>query len=379
MDTISLNELKRLSGVREANAISIFLPTHLAPAARQDAIRLKNLLDRAEAELHSRGMRRPEAVELLKQARSLASDAEFWKHLSQGLVLFITPHELRAWRLPLAFEESLDISPRLAIKRLLAAADRGERFLLLALSQNDVRLFSVTRSEITRLAADLLPENERAALNYAGADRGEQVHSAMHGSLGKQAAVFHGQGGEKDTAKRDLEQYFQVVARALQPLLARETAPLLLAGVDYLLPIFRSTCGYPQLAERHLAGNCDLLSEEQLFARSWEIMQPTFDRPRQQALERLPGLLGTGRASADAAEIASAALAGKVETLLADVTARELATVDPTTLRVTPDARGTEEVVNLAVAETLTHAGQAFAVAPSELPGGGPLAAIYRY
>jgi Bacterial archaeo-eukaryotic release factor family 7 len=382
MDTISISAVKQLASLQETPAVSIYLPTHLAPDARQDAIRLKNLLERAEVALEARGMRRCEAEELLTAAGKLPDDADFWKGLSQGLAIFVTPKLFRAYRLPLAFDESFTVQQRLHIKPLLPVADYGERFLLLALSQKHVRLLEINRSEHREVAVPGMPDSKRQALNYDGVDRGEQVHSAMRGNLGKQAAVFHGQGGEKDTAKEELEQFFQVISRALEPVLRQETAPLLLAGVDYILPIFRKTSSYAHIVERHLTGNCDLLTNQQLHERSWEIMRPYFDRPRRESLEKLRAFLGTGKASGDAAEVAGAATTGKIDVLLADVNQEQLGTFDKDLGRAVicdQACNGSEDLVNLAVAETLLHGGTVFAAQPHELPDSSPLAATFRY
>jgi hypothetical protein len=382
VDTISIDDVKQLASFKEATAVSLYLPTHLAPDARQDAVRLKNLLERAEDELEARGMRRSEAKELLAAAGKLPADMDFWKGKSQGLAIFVTPKLFRAYRLPQAFNESLIVHRRLNIKPLLPVADRGERFLLLALSQNHVRLLDVTRSRSNEVVVKGLPENKRQALNYDGADRGEQVHEGMRGSLGKQAAIFHGQGGVKDTAKDDLTQFFQSVNRALDPVLRKQTVPLLLAGVDYLLPLFRQTCSYAHLLERHLAGNCDLLTSHQLHERSWEIMRPVFDRPRREALAKLCQLLGTGRASADAAEVAGAAMIGKIDMLLVDIGQEQLGTFDTNLGKAVVCDHAcddSEDLVNLAVSETLLRNGTVFAAEPRELPASGPLAAIFRY
>jgi hypothetical protein len=194
--------------------------------------------------------------------------------------------------------------------------------------------------------------------------------------------VFHGQGGEKDAANSDLEQFFRVVNRALQPLLRNESAPLLLAGVNYLLPVFRQICSYPQLTERHLTGNCDLLSNQQLHQQSWEIMRPYFDRPRRDGLGRLRGLLGTGKASVDPAEVATAARTGKIALLLADVNEQQLGVFDPSSGRAAScnePGEGSEELVNLSISETLLHGGTVFAASAHELPDLAAVGAIYRY
>lgn len=223
--------------------------------------------------------------------------------------------------------------------------------------------------------------NREAAISD-GADRGEQVHEGMRGNLGKQAGIFHGQGGLKDTAKADLEGFFQIINRALDPLLCNETAPLLLAGVDYLLPIFRKTSSYAHIVERHLTGNFDLLTSHQLHERSWEIMRPYFDRPQREAFEKLRAFLGTGKASVDTAEVAVSATTGKIEALLVDAGQEQRGTfaANMTKAQVCDRVCNTgEDLVNLAVAETFEHGGVVYSAAPNQLPDGAAIAAIYRY
>lgn len=386
MDTITLSEIKQLARPQSGQAVSIYLPTHaVGEAGLQDAIRLKNLLQQAEDQLLQRGWRRSDARCFLAPARGLSTSAEFWGNRGHSLAIFLAPELFLALRLQAEFQESLTVRWRLNIKPLLTIADRGERFLLLVLGQNHVGFWEITRSKITEVSAGRLPQNKRVALNFDGADRGEQVHPAMRGSLsvlGKESVVFHGQGGAPDTAKDDLEQFFRVIDRALAPVLRQENAPLLLAGVDYLLPIFRRITSYPHIAERHLSGNCDRLTGQQLQERGWELMRPYFDRPRRQALDRLPDLADSPKASTDVAQVVSAAASGKIDTLLADPSREQPGIFDAQTgltLLCDQAAGGAEDLVNLAVAETLLHGGDVFPAEPHEFPGPSPLAAIFRY
>jgi hypothetical protein len=111
-------------------------------------------------------------------------------------------------------------------------------------------------------------------------------------------------------------------------------------------------------------------------------MSPYFDRPRLRALDRARQFLGSGRASIDVAQIASAAATGKVDTLLADPYRDQHGIFDAQLGLVTlrdSQVPGGEDLVNLAVADTLVHGGCAFAAKPHEIPGSSPLAAIFRY
>jgi hypothetical protein len=383
MDTITLHDLKQLAGHQAGPAVSLYLSTHaVGEPARQDAIRLKNLVQSAQSQLEARGVRGGDAAALLLPAEQLPGNADFWNHRSQGLAALAAPGRFHAFRLPVAFPELVAVGSRLNIKPLLAAADRSERFLVLALSQNQVKLWEAKRADIRELAVKGLPANKREALLIDSADRGEQVHAGMRGSLGKESSIYHGQGGEKDAAKSDMEQFFRVIDHALAPHLRHETAPLLLAGVDYLLPIFRQVTRYPHLAERHLTGNCDLLTALQLHERSWEIMRPYFDRPRRRALDRLRELTGTDKASLDPPAIVTAVVGGRVDVLIADPGRSRFGTFDPKLGKAaTCDATcpGSEDLVNLAVAETLLHGGTVFAAESREIPAQSPVAAIYRY
>ena len=81
-----------------------------------------------------------------------------------GLVLFLSPEAFRPYRLPLAFEELAIVDRRFHIKPLLPLLAGGERFSLLALSQNNVRFFSMSRHAVETVEVPDLPANmkERA-------------------------------------------------------------------------------------------------------------------------------------------------------------------------------------------------------------------------
>jgi hypothetical protein len=163
MDTIALNDLKELATRRTVTAVSLYLPTHPSGDAQsQDSIRLKNLLRQAEDKLEDGGMRRGDARTFLAPIGQLPENAEFWSARSQSLAVFLTPGLFRAFRLPVALEESISVCGRLRIKPLVPVVDRGERFLMLVLGQSHVRFWGVTRSRITEVSVRNLPDTGAA-------------------------------------------------------------------------------------------------------------------------------------------------------------------------------------------------------------------------
>jgi hypothetical protein len=94
-------------------------------------------------------------------------------------------------------------------------------------------------------------------------------------------------------------------------------------------------------------------------------------------------LTATGRTSPHVAEIVTAAREGRVETLFV---ARDAAAawgvhdIDTGTVEVHEKLLpGDEDLLELAVAETLAHQGTVYSVPAEEMPSSGPAAAILRY
>jgi len=95
------------------------------------------------------------------------------------------------------------------------------------------------------------------------------------GKGGHHPAKFHGQGVGIDEAKEDILRYFQHIDRGLHALLKDETAPLMLAGVEYLFPLYQEANTYPHLLEQGITGNPDKLKAETLREKAWDIVEPS--------------------------------------------------------------------------------------------------------
>jgi hypothetical protein len=380
IDRITIEDLRRLGDLRDAICVSFYLPLYVSGNdGPQDAVRLRRILNQAEEQLIAGGMQRYEAEQLTERARTLADNSAFWDHRSDGLAVFLTSSVFYAYRLPFRFKESLTVGRRMNVKPLLGVADRGERFYLLTLSENHVRLFDVRRWQIDEIKD--LSQPMRSALHYTYIDQCKQVHSGRKGGSGREAAVFHGQGGAPDVASDELAQFSEWIDGEIRPLLGDAQIPLLLAGVKKFVPIFRRHCSYSHLVEEHLTGNFDRATPGQLHERSWEVMRSFFEKNRQEALARLRQEMGTGLASADPAEVMNSAVAGRVEVLFADpeTSLTGAAGDDRSVGANSAKSSNTDDLINVAAIETMLHRGTVVTASANQLPDGTPLAAIYRY
>jgi hypothetical protein len=385
MDTFSTSELKRLTATQVGPCVTIYMPTHPAGIAdQQDALRLKNLVGEAERRLTDQGLRTPEAKQLLEPLRELPAEAGFWGKRSQGLALFVANGHSSRFRLPESVAESVVVNRRFQVKALLPLVSAQHRFFVLALSQKQVRFLEGNRFTLKAVPVEGLPADITQALNYDTTDRGHPVHPAGRGDAAKNTGVFHSQGAERDTSKEDLAHYFRLIDGALRPTLRDQRTPLVLAGVQYLLPIYREVSAYPHIADVELSGNPDHLSELQLHERIWPLIQPQLDQVREDAAGKYRQLAGTGKTSADIREIVVAAAGGQIETLFVDRTAHLWGCYDPATGQVqcrdeTQSAQpGEDDLLDLAAVQTALNRGVVFAVPRDQSPA-PPIAAVFRY
>ncbi|MEJ2207851.1 MAG: hypothetical protein P8129_02305 [Anaerolineae bacterium] len=374
--------------------MSIYMPTHRAgDQIQQDPIRLKNLLGRAEEELLERGLRRPAAEALLQPARDLLPDQLFWQNQADGLALFCTDDAFYAFRLPFAFEEQVVVTRRFHLKPLLRLLSGDGRFLILALSQDRVRLLQGTRYAVGEVDLEGVPHSLAEALRLEDPEQRLQWHTTTgppHGQGGaptagtgaERSAAFHGSGAPSEDQKDRILRYFQKVNAGMSDLLADLRLPLVLIGVDYLLPIYRQANTYRYVVEEGVEGSPDDVDAAELHQAAWNVVAPLLARQRQEAADLYRQLEHTERASGALEEVIPAAHYGKVDALFVALGLERWGTFDPKVNRLAVHeeaAAGDEDLLNLAAVQTLLHDGTVYAVESEQVPGDHPLAALFRY
>lgn len=146
---------------------------------------------------------------------------------------------------------------------------------------------------------------------------------------------MQGQGtGEPYDQKTQIKHYFDAVDRGLREYLGGQTAPLVFAGVDYLLPIYRDANNYPYLVESGISGSPEELRPEELHKKAWQIVAPIFASAQEAAIEEYHNTIATGRTSRDIRKLVPAADSGRVATGFVARTDSVWGTYDPETQEV---------------------------------------------
>ena len=385
MHTLNPAALKSLIAQQGDWCVSLYMPTQrVGRDQQQNPIRLKNLLAEAEAKLLANGLRRPDVQTLMGPAEELLWNRDFWQQPGEGLAIFLMNDFYKVYRLPVGFDEFISIGTGFHIKPLLPCLGRGTKFYVLAVSQNNVRFFEGNADTLREIKLNF-PTSMEEALWTDDPERYLNMHSASI-SMGEGkggSAIFHGHN-VADEDKKKILRFFQSVNQGLHGLLEEKTVPMILAGVDYLLPIYREASSYHNLWEEGIPGNQDREDLRVLHEKAWQIVRPIFEESQKKAFEKFEQLKGqkSDLAVSDIKSVVRAAAFGQVETLFVPLALQKWGKFDPTNNKVVLDKEPEPESIDLfdvAAAETILNSGQVFAVLPEQMPGDGEIAAVLRY
>jgi len=382
MISFSKDQFNQLQKIRQFPCISFYLPIQREGLEiRQGPIRLKKMVKATEDALREKGLRTPQIEKLLDPVRELFDDALFWSYQDESLALFFNEAALKVIRLPVTVEESVTIADRFMIRPLLFLLNRDGHYNMLWLSLSDPRLFRCTFQDLEEIRLAGLPESLKSVVETYSVQKTLQHHS---GSAPAGSSVYGSSESVRDMEKGRIEEYFRQIDNILRKRLADDRAPVVLACVDYLAPIYRGISRLPRLMAGHVSGAADTLKREVLLRRGWEIARPAFDENKTTALTTCQSLLGTPRVIEDIRLILPAAQHRQIDTLFIRHGVQAYGKSDPATGRLILAEEGQlefgeEELFDQAAMQTLQHGGQVFILEAAEMPEQSEAMAVLRY
>lgn len=387
MDILTMEDLKELVNIEQELFISIYMPTFRKGVdIKQNPIRLKQLLREAEDKLYSMDLRKAEVESFLSPASDLIDQTVFWQQQSDGLVIFLYPEGIKYYRLPLEFKESVSVSNKLYIKPILPLFSGNGQFHILALSKNQVRLFKGTRQIVSEVELEDAPES----MFDMQVDDDPKTNLLMRTSSPQGAnqlsynKVTQGQASENDYESNELTRYFREIDNALGKIDKKEEIPLVLAGVEYLIPIYKEISNYPYITEDFIRGNPELLDGEDLHKVAWDIVEPIFTKDQEVAEDKFKQFSGQKNKlfATSLNKIIPAAYSGQIESLFVADGADQWGKFDHDTNKIKfnkEESDGDEDLLEYASILTLSRGGKVFVVEPDNVPDGKIVAAVLRY
>lgn len=360
-------------------SISIFLPTHKAgKEVQQDPIRFKNLLGDVRQQLSEQKLTSQEIDDILQEAKKLLDKPIFWQHNDRGLAIFITEGYFEYFRVPLDFNERVLVDNHFLITPLLPMTTLEGTYCVLALSQKKVRLLKCTRSSVEPIALEKAPTSLEEFLKYDVHETTLQHHSGQ----GQGNAIFHGQGGSRDTDTQEIINYLKQVENEVTSIMKKRNDPLILAGVERAVAEYQKVNNYGRTMDRAITENPDPLSEKEVNERAWDIIKAHFLEDMYGTLNQFENLTGSEKHSNNLTQIVEASYYGKVDSLFVPIGEQSWGRFDEekdTVHHSSKRQNGEHDLINMAAIKTLSQGGNVYVLNKSEMPDKTPIAAIFRY
>ncbi len=275
------------------------------------------------------------------------------------------------------------LGPRFYIRPILNELTRDRVFYVLALSQKNVRLLRCTEhsAEPVDLPSSIYTNFEEY-MNPAKPDHVSDNRSSAGPGSGGSKGVMFGTTTEREDKDKYLAHFFGQIDRGLNEVLRDSKAPVILAGVDYELAIYRGVSAYPKLADEGIQGAANSLKGGELHARAIQVVEKCYEHKIDKTLHSYEEFVGAGRATHSVKEAVTAAHDGRVLTLLVSDSMQLTGRFEEATHRVKARPNGLaeeEDLLNAAAVECLLHAGNVLVAPNTRMPNGAPLAAILRF
>jgi hypothetical protein len=385
MDLLTRADLEQLAvRGRPELYLSLFIPTHPFGAdAQTDPIRWKNLVNRVERTLGEQGMQAAEIAELLAPAWQLRDDDHAWRYMSDGLAMFLRPGWHRMFRVPVEVPQVATIGDRFVIGPLLRVVTGDAHFLVLTVSQRRVRLLEGSMQRVEELELTEVPTALADVIEAPESRSNTMTFPLRTGSRGGGAAVFYGHGTADDDFKTDqVRSFLRQVANGLRDYLTGQDLPMVLVGLDELVSAYRALDSYAHVIDEAVRRNPDELSVEELHRLARPLAKRIVTDARAADVAHFEQLHGTGRAVTSPTKIEEAARDGRVATLFlaTEPSCWEQIGSDVTVVQLGRDDSFAHcELLDRVAIDSLSSRALVHAVPAEDVPGGGDVAAIFRY
>ncbi len=284
---------------------------------------------------------------------ALAGAAELldgtWPTHERSVVYVGSPDNNATYALPVTTDPAVVVTDGPAVA-LLAGLIGPDPFAVLALGLRGTRLFDGDGAGLHDHPAPDLPTgfDDVIAPPEPGEPSGEH-RAGTHGVRGG-AKMHHGADDAGVEHRRELDLFCRRVDGELWHALGLDDhRPVVVAGASDLVARFRALSAHPDRIVATVDGSIERTSSSALHARVIDALGPHRRQQIRELVDRFEALRGSGRASDDPDEVATAVSAGRVEVLLI------------------PHGAALDAAVNATATDTVRHRGRVVSLADDEL------------
>lgn len=268
-------ELRELEGFNKSFCLTIYAPyIESNNETNPVQIEVKNLLREAETILSSADVSDRNIKRTLQPIKKHMEENELWPLRHESLLFFAHPTFFQTYHIPdLASSHLLTIETGFNLDILRQAMKTNEKYLVLALGHRNVQLYEGDRDHINSVSLKDFPLDMVHSLNIDEYPESSQTHPTGPVSLGKASRTPHEQYEVHQVDKTMLKEFFRRVDKKLHPYLSERTEPLILAGVDYIVALYRMINSHPFILKGAIIGNPEDTASQDIRKRAWTIAE----------------------------------------------------------------------------------------------------------
>jgi hypothetical protein len=259
---------------------------------------------------------------------------------------------------------------------------RPEYFYLLDIHKKFPRLYRADALGIELLQIEEMPTGVDDVVHFEEKED-DELTRAGGGSKSGGGMNFHGLGGGQPDEKDNIALYLEEVDDTIwKKYLNRENVPLLLAGLEFVIPIYRSVSDYKYIWPEALTGNYQYQQVNDLYEEAMQVMKPYFEQPLKRALEDYGNKSATALTSTNVNLIIPATYYSRVSHLFVKKGSRIWGTFNEQDNKLDildKESGEIDDLIDKAVVKTIQNGGEVYFMEANEMPEPGELAAILRY
>lgn len=388
MEIISKEDFAELVQVKKDLCISVYIPTHRAGQEvneKQDRIVFKTTLQNLTSQLKQQNYDEAKIDRVLSPAFALVNDDAFWNTQLEGLAVYLAEDFNRVLQLPFTVQQTEYINNTFYLSPVIPAITANKSFYVLMLSKHDAKLFKGNRYGIEKVTVAGLPNGMDDVVHFE--EKGDRMLHRKGGTgaggPAGEASSYHGQGEGNPDDKENLALYFHEVDKTIfAEVLHDKHEPLIIAAVDYLVPIYKQASKYNNIYSESLSGNFEHENSATLFTKALEKLAPYFQEDTKKALKNYYNQLATAQSSSMPETVIPASYYARISDLFIAEGQHIWGTFDEQNNKLTMHAEkqdGDEDLIDRAAVNTYLNGGSVNILDAEHMPRESVVAAYMRY
>jgi hypothetical protein len=268
------------------------------------------------------------------------------------------------------------------VRTLIALEAAHKSFSVLGLSQKRTRILKCTEDAFAEVPFPPgFPSSLADATQTSQPDHVLDNRMTGGPSIGTGTVMF-GTSTDREAKDEYLLHFFRDVDNAVNAIMRRSGGPLVAAGVEHEIALYRRVNTYPELVEAGIQGAPDGMESGEMHRRALELLDEREQQPGHVVPRDFDRRVSASLASTHIQEIVPAALGGRVSQFFFQANAQYPGVYDAAQQMVKRPEDTFEapaDLIELAAYQTILQGGEARILAAKAMPEGAAVCALFRY